>query len=44
MGQHFGIFDVLSQALLLTPYIAIAAGILLDVTIGIICYRQLSRR
>jgi hypothetical protein len=35
---------MLSQALQLTPYIAIAAGILLGSTIAIICYRQLSPR
>jgi hypothetical protein len=31
---------MLSQALQATPYVAIAAGILLAITIGIICYRQ----
>jgi hypothetical protein len=36
--------SMLSQTLQLTPYIAIAAGILLGTAIGIICYRQLSRR
>ena len=35
---------MLPQVLLLAPYVAIAAGILLGVTIGIICYGQLSRR
>jgi hypothetical protein len=35
---------MLPQALQLMPYIAIASAILLGVTIGIICYGQLSRR
>jgi hypothetical protein len=35
---------MLPQALQLTPYIAIAAGILLSTAIGIICYSQVSRR
>ena len=35
---------MLLQALQSTPYIAIAAGILLGAAIGIICYSQLSRR
>ena len=35
---------MLPQALQLMPYIVIAAAILLGVTIGIICYGQLSRR
>jgi hypothetical protein len=35
---------MLLQALQLTPYIAIAAGILLSITIGVICYSQFSRR
>ena len=35
---------MLPQALQLTPYIAIAAGILLSTAVGIICYSQISRR
>jgi hypothetical protein len=35
---------MLPQALQLIPFIAIASAILLGVTIGIICYRQGSRR
>ena len=35
---------MLSQALQILPYIAIASAILLGVTIGIICYGQLFRR
>ena len=34
---------MLTQALQLTPYIAIASGILLGTTIGVICYRQRNR-
>lgn len=35
--------SMLTQALQLTPYIAVASGILLGTTIGIICYRQRNR-
>jgi hypothetical protein len=35
---------MLPQAFQFTPYIAIAAGILLSAAIGIICYSQVSRR
>ena len=35
--------SMLTQALQLTPYIAIASGILLGTTIGVICYRQRNR-
>ena len=35
---------MLPQALQLLPYIAIASAILLGVTIGLICFGQLSRR
>jgi hypothetical protein len=35
--------STLTQALQLTPYIAIASGILLGGTIGLICYRQRNR-
>ena len=34
---------MLTQALQLAPYIAIASGILLGTTIGVICYRQRNR-
>lgn len=51
-GSAAGVFErdnipepsMLSQALQSTPYVAIVAGILLGTAIGIICYRQLSRR
>jgi hypothetical protein len=35
--------SMLAQALQLAPYVAIASGILLGTTIGIICYRQCNR-
>jgi hypothetical protein len=35
---------MLPQSLQWTPYIAIAAGILLSTAIGILCYSQVSRR
>lgn len=36
--------SVLTQALQLTPYIAVASGILLGTTVGVICYRQRNRQ
>jgi hypothetical protein len=35
---------MLSQVLPATPYVAIAVGVVLAITIGIICYRQRSGR
>jgi hypothetical protein len=36
--------STLTQVLQSTPYIAAASGILLGITIGVICYRQRNRR
>jgi hypothetical protein len=35
--------SMLTQSLQLTPYVAIASGVLLGAAIGIICYRQRKR-